>query len=229
MSANDRQLDWEGCRNVRDLGGLRAADGRETRRGAMVRSDAVDRLTSAGWEALQAYGIRTIVDLRNPDERGADVAPRPQGLTTVSLPLDGIEHRDFWDLWSGGPQFATPLYYGPFLERFPDRTARVVAAIAHAAPGGVLFHCVRGRDRAGLVAMLLLALVGVAPEDIAADYGLGTGRPDEDAEVEEFLARQGTTAGEIVLSTLASVDVEAHLRTGGLDTAGLMAARARLL
>lgn len=161
-----------------------------------MRADAVDRLTAAGWQALRAYGIRTIVDLRNHDERGADLTPRPRGLTTVHLPLDAIEHRDFWDLWSSGPQFATPLYYAPFLERFPERTARVVAAIAHAPPGGVLFHCVRGRDRAGLVAMLLLALVGVAPKDIAADYELSAAPLDEEAEIEEFLAREGTTAVE---------------------------------
>ena len=42
-----RQLDWEGCFNVRDLGGLPTADGRETRRGELVRADAVDRLTAA--------------------------------------------------------------------------------------------------------------------------------------------------------------------------------------
>ena len=39
-------LDWDGCGNVRDLGGLPAADGRRTQRGALVRADALDRLTA---------------------------------------------------------------------------------------------------------------------------------------------------------------------------------------
>jgi hypothetical protein len=55
----DRQLNWDGCFNVRELGGFRAADGRETRWGAVVRSDSPERLTVAGWSALQAHGIRT--------------------------------------------------------------------------------------------------------------------------------------------------------------------------
>ena len=167
-----RHLDWDGCLNARDLGGLPAAGGHETRRAAIVRADAPDCLTADGWSAVQAHGIRTIVDLRNDDERTPDLALRPDGLTTLRLPLDGSEDREFWDRWSSGAQFGTPLYYRAFLDRFPERTARIVAAIAQAPPGGVLVHCVVGRDRTGLVTMLLLALVGVAPDDIAADYAL---------------------------------------------------------
>jgi hypothetical protein len=44
----ERHLDWDGCFNVRDLGGLPAAGGRVTRRGAIVRADALDRLTLVG-------------------------------------------------------------------------------------------------------------------------------------------------------------------------------------
>jgi protein-tyrosine phosphatase len=221
--AGDPRLHWEGCTNVRDLGGLRAAGGRRVRPGALVRADAVDRLTAAGWSALQAYGVRTIVDLRNDDELRPDVAPRPESVTTVHLPLDGIEDAEFWDDWTSGPQFGTPLYYGPFLARFPTRTAEVVSAIARAAPGGVLFHCMGGRDRTGLVSMLVLALAGVAPDDVAADYVLTADL------LEDYLATQGTSAREVVLSTLAALDVEAYLRAGGLDDADAEALRRRLL
>ena len=43
-----RILDWEGCLNVRDLGGLTTADGRTIRWGALVRSDIPTRLTDVG-------------------------------------------------------------------------------------------------------------------------------------------------------------------------------------
>jgi protein-tyrosine phosphatase len=115
---DDRHLDWEGCSNVRDLGGMLAAGGRRTRRGALVRADALDRLTAAGWAALEDHGVRTVIDLRNDDERGSDAAPRPARVETVHLPHDAVEDREFWDVWSSGPQYGTPLYYGPHLERF---------------------------------------------------------------------------------------------------------------
>lgn len=237
--SGDRHLNWDGCFNVRDLGGLRTADGCAVRRGAVVRSDAPDGLGAAGWSALEAHGVRTIIDLRNDGERGPDLVPRPAGLTTLHLPLDGVEHREFWDLWTGGPQFATPLYYAPHIERFPERSARVIAAIAHAEPGGVLFHCIGGRDRTGQIAMLLLALLGVAADDIAADYALSgdrlraryahAGEADQGREIEEFLAGQGTTAAEVVADSARSRDLDAFRQAVDLTNGDLAALRARLL
>jgi hypothetical protein len=216
-------LTWEGCSNVRDLGGLPTADGCETAYGAVVRGDCPDRLTAAGWEALAAHGIRTIVDLRNEDELRPDLV-RPAGVTTVHVPLDGVEDTDFWDEWGTGPQFGTPLYYRPHLERFPERNAAVLQAIARAEPGGVLVHCVGGQDRTGQIAMLLLALAGVPAEEIAADYRLSGNR-----EGEEFLASQGTSSTEVILATLAELDVEGYLRAGGVSASELAAVKARLI
>lgn len=238
-AAAQRHLDWEGCFNVRDLGGLRTADGRETRWGSVVRADNLAGLTAAGWDALTEYGVRSVLDLRNDDELGPDAAPRPRSVRTLHLPLDASEERDFWDVWATGPQFATPLYYRPHLERFPERTAAVISAIARAEPGGVAFHCVGGRDRTGQVAMVLLALAGVAPEEIAADYGLSAerltlkyaarGEEDQGAMIEEFLAGRGTDAEELIAETVEEVDFESLLRGAGLTDEHLSAVRRRLL
>jgi protein-tyrosine phosphatase len=215
-------LDWEGCLNVRDLGGLKTVDGRLTRSGAIVRADSPDRLTPAGWAAVRAHGIRTIVDLRNADEYGTTAWP--PGFDVVRLPLDGMdEDPEFWRRWGSGPQFGTPLYYRPHLDRFPERSARVIGAIARAKPGGVLVHCVGGRDRTGQIAMLVLALVGVPPEAIAADYDLSG---PADADVQRFLDDRGTSTATLIVSTLAELDVEGRLR---LSEADLVALRARLL
>jgi protein-tyrosine phosphatase len=99
MSIADRHLEWAGCFNVRDLGGLPTAAGGLTRRGAIVRSDSLGRLEPRGWEELEAYGIGTVVDLRNESELGDDAAPRPASLETVNIPLDVTEDRGFWDVW----------------------------------------------------------------------------------------------------------------------------------
>ena len=138
----ERHLAWDGCSNVRDLGGL----GR-IRPGALVRADALQQLSAEGWRALERHGVRTVIDLRNPDEIGVDAAPRPPSVTTIRIPLDGMEDTEFWSQWLERPEFGTPDYYGPWLERFPDRAARTLAAIARAQPGGVAYHCGIGRDR----------------------------------------------------------------------------------
>ena len=235
----ERDLDWSGCFNARDLGGLATGDGRVTRRGALVRSDSMQRLDAEGWAAVEAHGVRTVIDLRNEAEVGEDAAARPASIETVRTPLDVSEDREFWDVWENGPRFATPLYYRPHLERFPERSAQVVAAIAGAAPGGVAFHCMGGRDRAGQVTVLLLALLGVAPEEIAADYGrsdarlapLYASRGEEDPApgIADFLRSEGTSAAEVIAATLAELDVEATLRAGGLGDDDLGALRERAL
>jgi hypothetical protein len=58
-----RELDWDGCYNVRDLGGLPTAHGRTTRWGAPVRADAPSGLTEAGWRAVRDHGVTTVIDL----------------------------------------------------------------------------------------------------------------------------------------------------------------------
>jgi protein-tyrosine phosphatase len=204
-----------------------------------VRADALDHLTAAGWSALEAHGVRTVIDLRNDDELAPDRVPRPARLVMLHLPVDGIEDREFWEEWGSGPQFGTPLYYGPHLARLPRRSGAVLAAIAQAPSGGVLFHCGIGRDRTGMIAMLLLWLVAVAPEDIAADYELSAarlpplfarrGEEDQGPVVEAYLAARGTSAREVITATLAGLDREAVANAAGLTDAGLAALRARML
>jgi hypothetical protein len=169
----------------------------------------------------------------------ADAAPRPASIETVNIPLDVTEDREFWDVWENGPQFATPLYYRPHLERFPERSAEVVRAIAAAQPGGVAFHCQGGRDRAGQISMLVLALAGVEPGAVAADYSLSDerlrplylsrGDEDEAPKIAAFLREQGTTATDLIVQLLAGFEVEANLLEAGLTSADVTALRRRLV
>jgi hypothetical protein len=88
--------------------------------------------------------------------------------------------------------------------------------------------------------MLLLALVGVAPEDIAADYELSNaelvrrrvaefGHHDDVPAINELLARENISARTAILSTLEWLDADAYLRSAGLTGEDLSALRARLI
>lgn len=236
---SNRCLDWPGCYNVRDLGGLRTADGHLTRWGAVVRSEAPHLLTAEGWDAVQRHGIRTIVDLRNDDEIKSDLVPRPADLHVLRVPLDASQDGEFWNRWGTGGQIATPLYFRPFLDCFPQRIACALGAIARARPGGVLVHCAQGRDRTGLVTLVLLALLGVPAEDIAADYALSThrlaplfarlGQHDPGPGTGALLTSKGTSAREIIIDAVTSLQPEAYLRSAGLHEADLAMLRARVL
>lgn len=222
----DRRLNWAGCTNVRDLGGLRTTDGRVIRWGAVVRSDHPAKLSEAGWSALCAHGVRTILTLATDGmpEDSTDAAPRPPDLVTCRYAIEDLSDTEFALRWASSDLWSTPLYYQDALQRWPERHAAVIRAIADARPGGVLFHCRRGNDRTGIVALLLLALLGVAPEDILADYALSV-----DAEREALLAGEHTTTRETILGVLADLDAAQYLCAGGLSMAEITALRERLL
>ncbi len=221
-----RVLAWDGCSNVRDLGGLRTSDGRLTRWGAIIRSDNPARLSEAGWSALYAYGIRTIITLRTVGmaEDELNFTPRYADIATVQAAIEDITDREFVQQWAATDLWSTPLYYQDALRRWPERHAAAISAIGRAGPGGVLFHCIRGNDRTGIIALLLLALVGVSPEDMVADYELSP-----DPERDELLAREHSSVREAILRALAGINIDSYLIMGGVSQADLDAVRKRLL
>jgi protein-tyrosine phosphatase len=223
---SERVLVWDGCKNVRDLGGLITSDGRMTRWGAAVRSDTPARLTAAGWSALYAYGIRTIISLRTYglEENELNITPPQPDLVTVQVAIEDMTDTEFVQQWVNTDLWCTPLYYKDTLQRWPERHAAVISAVAHARPGGVLFHCIRGHDRTGIIALLLLALVGVTPDEIIADYELSP-----DPERDELLAREHSSVREAILSTLEGLNIDRYLGMGGVSQDDLTAIRKRLL
>jgi protein-tyrosine phosphatase len=221
-----RILRWDGCKNVRDLGGLRTCDGRMTRWGQIVRSDTPARLIATGWSALYSYGIRTIITLRTHGmaEDQLNFSSPYSDLVTVQLAIEDVTDNEFVQQWAATEFWATPLYYHDALRRWPERHAFVISAIAQAQPGGVLFHCIRGNDRTGIIALLLLTLAGVTPDDLIADYELSP-----DPERDELLLRNHSSIREGILGALAGLDIENYLRMGGVSVSDLAVVRHRLL
>jgi protein-tyrosine phosphatase len=247
LQQRSRDLAWDGCLNVRDLGGHRTEDGGETRYGAVVRADSIRQLTDAGWASAVDYGVRTVVDLRMEQELEAD--------PPAELPVD-VVHVSFFDedeeafaeveaVAAAAPDYATATrdVYLFFVERFRRNVAAAIAAVARAPEGGVVVHCMGGKDRTGLVTAFLLHLAGVDDEQIAADYALSEERlqprhaawiAEAGTEAErERLRRVVATPAESMVGVLEELErrygsVEAFLRTGGLTDEDLRLARERL-
>ena len=232
MELNGRELSWDGCVNVRDLGGLG-----QVRLGAVVRMEAPGRLSETGWAAAWAYGVRTVVDLRDAGECEPERVPRPAAITTVQVPLDPVG-TPFYEHWQKIDNLASPLYFPAMLAEHPERVVAAVRAIASAAPGCVVFHCAGGKDRTGLLALVLLTLAEATPEEIIADYLLTYDRMkqrydelgfrDQLTAVNELLASRDTTTEASLTSTSASLTMPGFLLENGLSGIELAALRTRL-
>lgn len=162
-----RRLTLDSCYNVRDVGGYATEDGRVTRWRALLRSDSLHRLTSASQEALIAYPIRTIVDLR----RAREVQENPyefsqvDQITRLHMSLQDEEGRaeELHDLGA---------YYRFILDNCQGQLYAIFKTLSDTQAFPVLVHCAVGKDRTGLIVALLLGLVNVPAATIAEDYAL---------------------------------------------------------
>jgi protein tyrosine/serine phosphatase len=222
----NRQLNWEGCNNIRDLGGLPTADGRRTRWGALVRADDPGKLTPSGWQALWDHGIRTIISLFTEGQPKFLFDPQvlPPGIDLLSVAIEDLRDTEFVKVWASTDLWCTPLYYQDALKRWPERHAIVFSAFVHAQPGGVLFHCARGIDRTGIIALLFLALAGVSENDILADY-----EQSLDPERDHILHTRNTSTRDVILKTIKNLNAEAYLLSAGLNHAEIKAVKERFL
>jgi protein tyrosine/serine phosphatase len=219
------------------------------RPGALVRSDSLCRLTAAGQAALVAYGVRTVIDLRAREEAArASYALTAEG-TPESQPLyRNVPIFDEADAETIAALDAQPGIFGinkVLFERCGPGFAAALRTIGDAPAGGVLVHCYHGKDRTGLVVALTLAVAGVPPEPIVADYGLSDhylqpiyaeqlAACDGNAVAVARLKALLTSYPATMRDTLTYLDItfggpEAYLRGIGLTPEELAALRRRMV
>lgn len=173
-----RLIALEAAHNVRDLGGYRIGDGRTIAWGRLLRADGLHHLTPTDLEALSPLGLRTVIDLRTPQEvelRGTfPVEQLPVELVHLSVIDVTWQHADVPDFeHTAEPEieFLTWAYRSMLTDggdRFGEALRRLAGA--HALPA--IFHCAAGKDRTGMLAMLILGGLGAADDVIVGDYGL---------------------------------------------------------
>ena len=215
MAEQRRALDFPDLLNVRDLGGYPTTDGAHTRWRSLLRADDLAQLTAAGIQALADYGVATVLDLRWPEEAERHPSPVAAALPQVRCERIALltHTEDEWRLRSR--DVVKELWKCMVLEHVREELRQVLSFIAAAPPQPLLFHCVAGKDRTGLIAALLLTLADTTPEAIAGDYAassenLRTG----------YLKRYATLGRERVLEALRCPEEGAHNMLRFLASAG---------
>jgi protein-tyrosine phosphatase len=203
--ADGRRLELEGLFNLRDLGGYPAADGRSVRWRALLRSDALHQLDGAGGAVLAGLGLRTILDLRTQ----AEVEGAPSAIDGVPAQVRHIS------ILAGDLQ-GLPLELDAIYRFMIDECGGPIAAAikALAVPGAfpALVHCSAGKDRTGIVVALILAVLGVPDEVIAADYALSASYLDSERTPAIGQLQASTGLGEQLTRPLLSSPPELMLQ-----------------
>jgi protein-tyrosine phosphatase len=169
----DRLVPLDGPANFRDLGGYDTASGARIRRGRVYRSDSLSFMTDDDVRHVtEVLGLRTVVDLRGiaEVERFTHGPLGSLGVRVAHIPIID-ETRPPAGFEDAASRPIDEIYL-LMLERFAHRFVEVLAVIARGDAQPVVFHCAAGKDRTGLVAMLVLGLLGVDRDVVAADYAM---------------------------------------------------------
>ncbi|SCE76659.1 Protein tyrosine/serine phosphatase [Micromonospora coriariae] len=170
---DNRHISLPATFNFRDVGGYPGHDNRTVRRGRLYRSDSLHRLTESDRDTFTAIGIRTVIDLRRPQEVERDGrVPSYQGLTYRNIHPEHVEWGE--QPYREGDSLARYLAdrYAALAQTGTAGLAEAIGLIADSANAPVVVHCVAGKDRTGIVCALTLAVLGVDDTDIVADYAL---------------------------------------------------------
>ena len=170
----NRHLPVKGTYNIRDLGGYKTQFGETIPWRKFLRGDSLHLLTNEGMSYLYQEGLRLVIDLRTHKE----IQDRPNpfekfpGVRFLNLPLFDDLAPIF--MLNNKASKESPLvdFYLTALHNQHDAIRAVMSEISNTDDGAILFNCTAGKDRTGIVAALLLGLVGVSNEDIMYDYAL---------------------------------------------------------
>jgi protein-tyrosine phosphatase len=170
-----RTIAFDGCLNFRDLGGYATGDGRMVLWRRLFRSDSLHRMSAADVTLLiDELGVVTVIDLRTKAERdrgGPVPATASAGVRSLHVPMiDGLfadraERRPLPESLDMGEGYVAML----------ESAGEHVAELLRLLSGDVypaVFFCAAGKDRTGVLAALVLALLGVHEDDVVADYAI---------------------------------------------------------
>ncbi|EEI83132.1 tyrosine-protein phosphatase [Anaerococcus tetradius] len=181
-------------KNVRDLGGVPTLDGKVTKWGKFIRAASLDDSKDDDLAYLKKLGVTAIIDLR----REGEINPKLSSIEKIK------EEFDYYNISLAGDrefrkedieriikkEVSIGRTYINLIDNY--KAIRQIMEVFANNDGVSLFHCQEGKDRTGIISMILMGLSDVGRSDIIADYEISSAllgyieRYDEDDELSIF-------------------------------------------
>jgi protein-tyrosine phosphatase len=206
----DRVIRLAGGGNFRDIGGYETASGRRVKWRTIFRSGSLVGLTRADWLRLAEMQIATIYDLRSSNERSIEPCPihHVPGLAYYSREyvVDNnamLEWLSKTSVSANDVRSAMLDFYRALPWRLSEHYREIFALVARLNVP-LVFNCAAGKDRTGVMAALLLSVLGVEEEDIIDDYSLSDKLVDYEKEATSpELSKRAVASGFAFVSAMS--------------------------
>ena len=158
----------KGLNNVRDIGGI-SINGKTLKYNLFIRGKSLYTATASDVKVLVSHGIRKIIDLRTDMEASRKPDVEIKGVSYCHIPIFNREVPGITSHKRNDAIDLTKIYAGMLKEEYLDNISKIIKEIIN-TDGCVYFHCSEGKDRTGIISMILLLLLGAKKEDILEDY-----------------------------------------------------------
>ena len=211
--------DVTGCKNLRGFGKIRVSNGKTVKSGLFLRSGELSHMTANDYKKLPQIGL--VIDLRGDADRLAAPDVLPEGSKYLNFAVENPSQSRFASgeealekkvakMVSDAEENKTAALQGEkihdpardkkkeayiktlAIKDFQMALVSIIAYISGNPERAVLWHCSAGKDRTGILAAVLLSLLGVSDEDIVSDYLISDLSCREDRTLAERLASKYT-------------------------------------
>lgn len=174
-----QNLKLKGSKNIRDLSGIKSKSGC-VKKGTFLRGGHLHNITNKDISVLKdTYNLTAIIDLRSTMETIEKPDVVIPGVEYHHFPIfdeavKGVTHEEKTD--SPDKALRVPdlseLYETMVSEECTENLSKIFEFLLNrkADGGAVLIHCTEGKDRTGIVTLILLLLLDVPLENIMEDY-----------------------------------------------------------
>ncbi|MDD5190234.1 MAG: tyrosine-protein phosphatase [Dehalococcoidales bacterium] len=184
-----RQIDFEAILNFRDLGGYKTRSGKMVAWRRLFRSAEMYHMTIKDMKFLEEeIGIHSIIDLRNYNlefigpinKIGVKYYSVPLFIFPVSQEVRPIKEIDLYKSFTNSGE----IYLHRIRQKeYIQKIIEALEIIAEPKNYPLVFHCNAGKDRSGIIAAIVLSILGVEDDDIIKDYAM------TEPIMEEFINR----------------------------------------
>lgn len=180
-----KRIKLEKLLNTRDLGGYVGADGKILREKMLIRSGHLSHASDNDISVLvNDYNLKAVIDLRIDAEINEKPDKIPEGVEYIRIPLldkaflgitrDEYSLKSWFNLFEDKTKRPEDIFFTMYeFLVFGDRARELIPQVFSVFlknNDAVLWHCSAGKDRVGVITMLLLLALGVDKETIISDY-----------------------------------------------------------
>lgn len=232
-----KRIPLETIKNMRDLGGIPTLDGKMTSWGKIYRSANMDDINEHDIRVLKELNISTIIDLRRDREievfhKNIELVKKNFDYHKVSLANREMRDEEIRRVIEKKDTIGET--YINLIDNFP--AVKEILELIASSSGSVLFHCQEGKDRTGIITMLLYWILNVERSDIIADYEISSAylgyveRYDEDEDFSVFRITSPYTMKEAISYVSRKYKtVEEYFDYGKIDKSIIKKIRKKML